>query len=331
MYSHEGLLAAGQSWLGKGEEFELFSRLVAASDVRRRHYAVPAAEVLNLVGQAQRAALFEELAPDLLHEAGQAALEQGGWSAQQASALVFTSCTYPAIPSIDARLVDSLGLARTVQRVPMYQQGCAGGVAGLALAARLCTDSPVLLASAELCSLVLHPEDRSAESLLSAALFSDGAACAVIAPGGSGLRFEAMQSFLLPNTRHIMGYRPADNGPHLLLDRALPGILAENLPQLVRGFLEQQGSTTSEIHWWLFHPGGTRILDTIEQSFALTREQTYWSWETLRHDGNMSSATILYVLKSFLADRQYAPGDRVLVAGIGPGLTIELLLLRCVV
>ncbi len=330
VYDAESLRKAAAEWLDPTtSHYQLFERLASAIGVKSRHYAISHKQVLALGGMKERAELFSNSAPELLATAGQKALNSRKLLGTAISSLVYSSCTVPSIPCIDTSLVDTLNMRRTVRRVPMYQQGCAGGVAGLGLSFALAREAPVMLSCVELCSLVLHPQDLTSESILSAILFGDGAACAIIEPGEDGLRFVDSQSYLLPNSRHIMGYRPEDDGPHLLLDRALPDLLASEVPKIGAAFLERNGLTAEDVKWWLFHPGGTKILESFEQSFKLSREQTRWAWDVLAEDGNMSSVTILYALKAFLESRVFSSGDRVLVAGIGPGLTVELILLSC--
>ena len=342
-YSAETLKSAAAEWLGAGTaHFQLFDRLANAMGLRNRHYVIPHQEVLSLAGMKSRAEHFAATAPPLLIEAASQALALRNVSGSDIQTLVYSSCTLPSIPSIDTFVVDAVGLRRTVRRVPMYQQGCAGGVVGLSLSNALATTAPVMLCCVELCSLVLYPDDLASESILSAVLFGDGAATAIVEParsrdelkGGEGnssqrpLRFVDTQSYLLPNARHIMGYRVEDNGPHLLLDRALPDLLADQVPKIGAAFLERNGLTAADVKWWLFHPGGTKILESFEGAFKLSREQTRWAWEVLSEDGNMSSVTILYTLKAFLDSNTSKPGDKILVAGIGPGLTVELVLLE---
>jgi alkylresorcinol/alkylpyrone synthase len=150
-------------------------------------------------------------------------------------------------------------------------------------------------------------------------------------PGeNKGLAVVGHQSFLVPNSRHLMGYDIFDDGFHLRLDRELPKALASEAPEQVRRFLAQFGMTHEDINFWLFHPGGAKILDFLEETFALKSEQARWSRDVLREVGNLSSATILFVLKAFLDSKVAARGDKVLMVGVGPSLTIELILFEWV-
>jgi alkylresorcinol/alkylpyrone synthase len=221
--------------------------------------------------------------------------------------------------------VSELGSDAEIDRVPLYQHGCAGGAAGLALASRL---APAYVASVELCSLVFQSEDLRGGNVVGSALFGDGAACAAITDADNGLVFRDTRSWVLPESTHLMGYELLNDGAHLTLDRELPSVLADFAPDAIRAFVARSGLSTRDIQWWLFHPGGTKILNILEQCFELRRTQTHWSWDVLARYGNMSSATILFVLAEFMKDAPCADGDFVLVAGIGPGLVLQLLLLQ---
>lgn len=327
-YGKEDIIAAGASWLhGNEEKRALFERFVRAAETDFRSFCVPIEEVLRLNGQRKRAAHFEELAPALASKPLERALHQAGISAKEVNTFLFTSCTCPLIPSVDALLVEAAGMERTVRRIPLYQHGCAGGMVGLSLAKRFAEfGENVVLTSAEFCSLVFQRADHSAGHLVGSAIFGDGSASVVVTPDDEGLVYLDATSHLLPNTRHLMGYDILDDGSHLRLDRELPKHLAEAVPQLVDSFLSKNGLTREKVKWWLFHPGGIKILNFLDEAFALKREQSRWAHEVLREVGNLSSASVLFVLERFLVDKDYSIGDTVLLLGVGPGLTIELTL-----
>ncbi len=132
----------------------------------------------------------------------------------------------------------------------------------------------------------------------------------------------------MPDTRHLMGYDIFDDGFHLRLDRALPSALIAEAPAILDGFLARYGLQAGDVDYWLFHPGGIKILNFLRKTFDIELEQCHWSYDVLREHGNLSSATILYVLDQFLQDKQDREGKNTLVLGIGPGLTIEMILLR---
>lgn len=312
-------------------DLELFERFLSSSRARARHFVISPRELLTLEGSAIRAALFEREAPRLALAAGHQALQQAGMQAGEVDALIFTSCSCPLIPAVDTYVVDGLGLPRTVLRIPSYQFGCAGGVIGLGLGLHLNERvRNLLLVSAELCSLVFHVANRGPSDLVGAAIFGDGAAAAVLSrDSADGLEVLAAQSYLLPESRHLMGYEIQDRGARLRLDRELPARLVGVIPGIVDEFLASQGVSKANVPWWLFHPGGTKILSTLQAALGLGREQSVWAGEVLSEVGNLSSATILFVIDRFQKSGVSRPGEKALIVGIGPGLTVELILARC--
>ncbi len=327
-YDRKDILATGDAWLSEHpEEKQLFARYVQSAAVESRHFALPVEKILELNGTHSRAEAFQREGYALARNAVEGALEQSGLRAQDIDTLVFTSCSIPSIPSLDTYLIDSMGFSRSVRRIPIYQYGCVGGAAGLSLAASFAErQENVLLLSVETCSLIYQRGDFNRSSLIGSALFGDGAACAVLRPYGLGTSIRASQSYLLPESSHLMGYDILDDGTHLILDKELPSRLIDALPKIVETFLAENKLSTTSISSWLFHPGGPKILESLESIFSLQRDQLLWSWQVLRDFGNMSSASILFVLSQYLADVRKTRGPA-LMLGIGPGLTVELLLL----
>lgn len=308
---------------------EKFLRISSHSGVVTRNFALPYEHILSLNGMEHRANQFEEKGAELLVTAIENALTTNSLNPENIGALVFTSCSVPCIPSIDASAILKTNLPNNITRVPIYQHGCAGGVIGLALGSKLTTlGKPVIVASVELCSLVFQPNNHSGAHLVGAAIFADGAAATVISPESGTLGIKDAESHLLPNSRHLMGYDIFDDGFHLRLDRSLPSTLIEHAPGVVELFLQRNGKLANDVNYWLFHPGGIKILHYLQKIFSLKKEQCTWSYDVLRDHGNLSSATILYVINAFLKDVRPKPGECALVMGIGPGLTIELVLLE---
>lgn len=322
------ILEAGAKWLeGRPDEYALFKRFVNSSQTGRRHFIKPLESILEFKGMKKRAELFETKGRELGLKAAQQALASAECSPEDFGTYIFTSCSVPVIPSIDACLLQDLNLSSTVTRLPIYQHGCAGGVIGLSLAKKFAeTGSNVLLTSVELCSLGFHHGDSSAGQLVGSAIFADGAAAVVVSPEDKGLVFEDARSILTENSRHLMGYDVLDDGSHLRLDKELPSFLAEHIPSLVNDFLAKNSLTQADIAWWLFHPGGVKILNCLEDIFGLRGEQAIWSRNVLKNYGNLSSASVLFVLSDFMQSRVLKENDKVLMVGVGPGLTVELIL-----
>lgn len=330
VYEKEDILAVSAEWLRDvPHERELFDRFISSSQIIRRHFAIPLEMITQLNGAEFRAETFKTEGRKLLSGVVSKLLEKSSRSAQDIDHLLFTSCSSPTIPAIDVGMIDDLHFSGGVNRVPIYQHGCAGGIIGLALANRLIREGEcAVLSSVELCSLIYQAEDLSGGNLVGSAIFGDGAAAIYLADQGEGLKFISSQSHLIPKSAHLMGYDVRDNGSHLRLDRSLPQALALNAPPFLRNVLQTIGKSPEDIDWWLFHPGGVKILSALEETFSIRRAKSRWAWEVLERYGNMSSASILYVLESFMDSQTAQPGDLVCMLGVGPGLTIETILLE---
>lgn len=321
---------ASHAWLGNdSNESLLFNRYLRSSGATDRRFVLPPQDVISLRGAQTRARLFEQHGAELSKIVAERALVESALSPSDIDALIFTSCSCPLIPSPDTFIIDHLGLRRDILRIPIYQYGCAGGIIGLGLAHRLsATSQNILLVSTELCSLVFQASNLSPAQLVGASLFADGSAAVVVSNQAASSRCTilAHRSFLLPKTRHLMGYDIKDDGSHLLLDKSLPQHLAKEVPSIVDSFLASQGLSRSDIPWWLFHPGGTKILASLQEVLGLGAERCRWAGDILHSVGNMSSATILFVLKAFLDSKSAQSGDKFLMIGVGPGLTVEVVL-----
>ncbi|MEY4669951.1 MAG: hypothetical protein RL518_2650 [Pseudomonadota bacterium] len=330
-YSTAEITEKAGAWLQNSpQERALFERLASSTKIEYRNFALPIDDLLALSGPATRSEIFKEMGGGLLREVLSRAMTAAHVAPRDVGVLISTSCSVPTIPALDAHVVGQLGMSETVLRLPVFQYGCAGGAIGISLGRHLCAQAGVtLLASLELCSLVYQGADLQAGNIVGSAIFGDGAACVVISPDSGALRIVDSQSYVIPNTSALMGYDIFDDGTHLRLDREIPQALLSAAPRAIETFLKKAGLSSTDVRWWLFHPGGVKILTSLEESLAVSREQTRWSWESLRDYGNMSSASILFALKGFLEDKEFAVGDRMLMLGVGPGLTLQLNLFEC--
>lgn len=271
-------------------------------------------------------------------ELGQAALcralSRAGVSSADIGAIFFVSVTGVASPSIDARLVNLMHLPRNVKRIPIFGLGCVAGAAGIARAAdyvKAYPDQVAALVSVEICSLTLQQNDLSTANLISAALFGDGAAAVLIAGEDReipGPRILATRSSFYPGTERVMGWDISEKGFKIVLSRDVPEVIQANLAGDVDAFLADEGLTRSDISTWILHTGGPKVLEATESALELPPDALEASWNCLRETGNLSSASVLFVLEEFMTRRRPEPGTYSILAAMGPGFCSELVLLR---
>jgi alkylresorcinol/alkylpyrone synthase len=305
-----------------------------AVKVKGRHLALPLAEYPTLDTFAKRNDAWIGAALDLGERAVRRALELAELGPRDVDQLLFATVTGLATPSIDARLVNRLGLRPDVKRLPIFGLGCVAGAAGLARAADALRGSPdevSVLLSVELCSLTLQREDLSIANIVASGLFGDGAAAVVLAGGhreGTGPRVAATRSILYPDTERAMGWDVVDTGFKVVLSAAVPEIARAHIGRDVDSFLGSQGLDRSRIRHWIAHTGGPKVLQAVEAALELPRQALARSWSSLAEVGNLSSASVLFVLGDLLGSGQVEPGDDGLLLAMGPGFCSELVLLR---
>lgn len=331
----ETLIAAFREvWGRRHFNVERLEQLHHAVGVGGRHLALPLDEYLGIRSFAQANALWNRVALDLGEAAVRAALERAGLGPRDVDHIVFVTVTGLATPSIDARLVNRLGLRDDVKRTPIFGLGCVAGAAGLARAAdylRGFPDETALLLSVELCSLTLQREDLSVANIIASGLFGDGAACVVLRGGAvpaKGPRIVGTRSVFYPDTEYVMGWDFVDGGFKVVLSADVPQVIERHIGADVDAFLRAHGLDRARLRHFIAHTGGPKVLGAIEQGLALPPGALERSWASLREVGNLSSASVLFVLGDLLDARVARPGDYGLLAAMGPGFCSELVLLQ---
>ena len=300
-------------------------RLYDSTGIEYRYNCEPIEWYLRPHSWEERTESFRRHALDLLEEVTVKTTEAAGIALDDVDMIVTNTVTGLAIPSLDALLLNRLKLAPTIERLPMFGLGCGAGVAGLARAARLAharDGALVLFLTVDLCSLCLRVNDPSPAMFVSTALFGDGAAGLLLhnTRNGSraGPRILASGEWCWGNTEHIMGWDIKDDGFGIVLSPELPSLMKTALAPALNDFFEPNGLVLGDFDGFLFHPSGRKLLETMEEVLGLTRDQLRYSWEVLRRYGNMSSATVLFVLE--LAIQSGACGPH-LLAAFGPGFS----------
>ncbi|MER8184847.1 3-oxoacyl-[acyl-carrier-protein] synthase III C-terminal domain-containing protein [Kitasatospora sp. NPDC094015] len=316
----------------------VLDRVHASAGVETRHLVLPLSEYAELSGFGQANDIFIAAALDLGEQAVTAALAGSGLAADAIDLVISTSVTGIAAPSLEARLAGRLGLRPDVRRLPVFGLGCAAGAAGLARLDDFLTGRPAgaaLLLSTELCSLTLQRSDGSPANLVAGALFGDGAG-ALIAVGpehpahrtATGPQVVAARSRLYPGTEHQLGWDIGDSGFRIVLGGELPSLVGLHVGEEVEGFLAAHDLKPADIAAWICHPGGPKVLDAIAGTLDLPPSALELSRRSLAAVGNLSSASVLHILRDTLALRPPPPGSYGLVLALGPGFASELVLLR---
>jgi alkylresorcinol/alkylpyrone synthase len=264
--------------------------------------------------------------------AARQALDRAGLEPGAIDHIIFVSTTGLAAPSLDARIMAELGIPARARRTPIWGLGCAGGAVGLSRAADHARAYPrerALLVCVELCSLTFQYDDRSPRNLVAAALFADGAAAAIVEGdeiGGDGPRIVASESTLFPDSLDLMGWDIVDTGMRVVFGARIPGVVREHYRPLAETFLARHDLSLDAIDHHIYHPGGAKVLQAFEQAGGLCPCALDHSRAILRRWGNMSSATVLFVLEQFLA-AGIGPGTHGLLTVFGPGFSSEMVLL----
>jgi alkylresorcinol/alkylpyrone synthase len=299
-----------------------------------RHLALPIDAYERLSGWGEANDAWIRVAQEVGEQAVRAALEEAGLGPGDVDALLFVSTTGLATPSLDARLMNRLGLPSRVKRLPIFGLGCAGGVAGVARAAdyvRAFPEQVAVLLSVELCSLTLQREDLSIPNLIATGLFGDGAAAAVVVGAerpSSGPRVKATRSVFYPDSERLMGWEISERGFQLVLSAEIPEVVRRFLRRDVDAFLAEHGLTRREVVSWVAHPGGPRVLEAMAETLELGPAALELTWKSLREVGNVSSTSVLMVLAETMRRRRPPPGSPGLLLALGPGFCSELVLLE---
>ncbi|PRC44192.1 type III polyketide synthase [Mycobacterium sp. ITM-2017-0098] len=319
------------SGLGADERV-LLERLHAKAGVEYRHTALPLSEYSGLRGIERANERYIDEAVDLGERALRGALEGAGLAGQDLDLLIVTSVTGVAVPSLDARLIPRLGLRPDVKRLPIFGLGCVAGAAALA---RLhdyllaWPDHHAAVLAVELCSLSWPMTDLVTADLVVTGLFGDGAAAVVAAGdrGSAGARVVATRSEVYPDSGETLGWRLASDGFRIVLTAELADVIEGRLAGSVTAFLAEHELTVDEVSVWVCHPGGPKVLDAIQNSLKLPDSAVEPSRRSLAEVGNLSSVSVLHILEKILSTNP-PPGSTGLMIGLGPGVSVELVLLR---
>ena len=320
------------------ENAAVLERLHSRTGVAGRYFSLPLEQYPPLDTWGKTNNVWIETAERLGAQAIECVLSKSGLDRKQIGALYFVSVTGVSSPSVDARLVNRMGLSPRIKRNPIFGLGCVAGAAGLARAAdyvRAYPDQVAVLLSVELCSLTWQRDDFTVANLIATGLFGDGAAAVLVAGDQVKLPLKLKSPKILgsacsfyPDTQDVMGWKISEKGFQVVLSPDVPAVVRANLGRDVDAFLAQHGMTRDQVDSWIMHPGGPKVLEAVADALGLRNGELQLSWEALQRVGNLSSASVLVVLDEVMTHRRPKPGARSVLAAMGPGFCSEMLLLE---
>jgi alkylresorcinol/alkylpyrone synthase len=302
------------------------------TEIQKRYSCVPLEWYDRAHGWPERNRIYLASALDLLEAVTKQVLCSTGRHKDDIDSIVVVSTTGIATPSLDALLIERMGLRSTVERLPIFGFGCAGGVLGLARAGSQAAVAPgktVLFLVVELCALSFRRDDWSKSNIVATALFGDGAAAALLSTEGEGPALVAAGEHTWPGSLEVMGWEVADDGLRAIFSRDIPKLVTTRLQDAASQFLARHGLAIDKIDRFVCHPGGAKVIAALEHAFGLGQGALVEARAVLRDYGNMSAATVMFVLERMLAKAR-ATGtrwDRALMNALGPGFTAGFLVI----
>ena len=321
-------------WLnGQEERYQRkVIKLFENAGVERRFSIMDAEEVFLKTSFAEKNKIYKRETIKLAEGALVKALENAQLKPTDIDYIITVSCTGIMIPSVDAYLINKLQLKQDIVRLPITEMGCVAGVSGMIYANNFLKANPnkrAAVIAVESPTSTFQMDDYSMTNIVSVAIFGDGCACTILSSyeneQGPEIIDEAMYHFY--NAEHMMGFELTNSGLQMVLDKEVPDKIAAHFPEIVHPFLARNNMSIADIDHLIFHPGGKKIVQTVEDLFGKLGKNINHTKAVLRDYGNMSSATVLYVLEKFM---QEAPkkGDLGLMLSFGPGFTAQRLLLK---
>ena len=321
-------------WLeGQEERFKRkVIKLFENAGVDRRYSIMDADEVFNKTSFEEKNDIYARESVILAESCLKKSLVKSSLKPTDIDFLITVSCTGIMIPSLDAYLINRLGMKQDVVRLPVTEMGCAAGVSGIIYAKNFLQANPgkrAAVVAVESPTATFQIEDFSMVNIVSAAIFGDGAASVILSsfPEDTGptILDEAMYHFY--DAEQMMGFKLRNSGLQMVLDKSVPETISNHFPAIVHPFLERNGIKIEEIDHLIFHPGGKKIVQTVEELFGSLGKNIDDTKDVLKMYGNMSSATVLYVLERFM-ERDIKKGEKGLMLSFGPGFSAQRVLLE---
>ena len=323
-----------EKWLsGQDERFiRKVMKIFGNAGVEKRYSIMSPEEVFTKTSFEEKNDIYVRECTKLAEISLQKALDKAGWKVNEIDYLITVSCTGIMIPSVDAYLVNSLKMKQDIVRLPVTEMGCAAGISGIIYAKNFLKANPgkkAAIVAVESPTATFQLNDFSMANIVSAAIFGDGAAAILLSScdEDEGPEVIAEEMYHFYDAEYMMGFKLTNSGLQMILDETVPETISEHFPKIVHPFLERNNSTIEEVNHLIFHPGGRKIVQTVEDLFGTLGKNIDDTREVLKLYGNMSSVTVLYVLERFL-ERGIAKGDKGLMLSFGPGFSAQSILLQ---
>ena len=323
-----------EAWLsGQEDRFvRKVKKIFEGAQVDQRFSIMHPDEVFSKTSFEERNQIYARESIKLGKEVLEKAINQAGWQPQDLDYIITVSCTGIMIPSLDAYLINLLNLKQDIVRLPVTEMGCVGGISGLIYAKNFLAANPnkrAAVIAVESPTATLQLDDFSMANMVSAAIFGDGAACVLLSSfendKGPEIIAESMYHFY--NEEKMMGFELTNSGLKMVLDIEVPETIAAHFENIIHPFLAKNELAIENINHLIFHPGGKKIVKTVEELFLNSGKNIDDTKEVLRQYGNMSSATVLFVLERFM-NKNLLPNDFGLMLSFGPGFTAQQILVR---
>lgn len=322
------------SWLvGQEDRFiRKVKKIFEGAAVDKRYSIMDPLEVFTNTSFEERNDIYVREIIDLGEKVLDKALKKAAWQPHDLDYIITVSCTGIMIPSLDAYLINSLNLRQDIVRLPVTEMGCAAGISGIIYAKNFLQANPgkkAAVIAVESPTATFQLDDFSMANIVSAAIFGDGAACVLLSSceDETGPEIVAEEMYHFYDNIHMMGFKLTNSGLKMVLDIDVPDTIASHFPDIIHPFLEKNNLKMEDIDHLIFHPGGKKILQTVEDLFSDLGKSIEDTKEVLRLYGNMSSATVLYVLERFM-DNYPEKGSKGLMLSFGPGFSAQRVLLQ---
>jgi len=330
----EEILPFVEQWI-EGQE-QRFKRKVIkifeGAGVDRRYSIMDPIEVFTNPSFGERNDIYTREIRILGRKSLVKALQKANWTPTDLDFVITVSCTGIMIPSVDAYLINDLKMRQDIVRLPVTEMGCAAGISGIIYANNFLKANPgkrAAVIAIEAPTATFQLEDYSMANIVSAAIFGDGAATVLLSSDkeDEGAKILAEEMYHFYDATDMMGFKLVDTGLQMILDKSVPQQISEHFPAIVHPFLKKSGKEIADVDHLIFHPGGKKIVQTVEELFGSLGKNIDDTKEVLKLYGNMSSATVLYVLERFM-DKNLEKGEIGLLLSFGPGFSAQRVLIE---